>query len=228
MSIDESLPIRIVLADDHAVVREGTRVLLDREPDLIVVGEAENGDEAINLVEQLRPEVAILDIAMPVKNGIQATREIKRRWPQTSVLVLTGYDDEEYVYAMIDAGAAGYLLKDVPAEEVINAVRAIHAGEPVLHPQVMQKLMDRASNSKSSTGGLRIQNPDISSRELEVMKLAAQGLTNVLIADELGLSPRTVQTHLRNIFTKLNVSSRTEAVVRLMSLGIVSLDDGTE
>ena len=217
--------ITIVLADDHAVVREGTRILLDREPDLIVVGEADNGEKAIAQVERLQPDVAILDIAMPIQNGVEATREIKRRWPSTSVLVLTAYEDEEYVYAVIDAGAAGYLLKDVPAEEVINAVRAIHTGEPVLHPQIMQKLMNRASSSDNRAYRLNSNAPDISSRELEVMEHAARGLTNVQIADELGLSPRTVQTHLRNIFTKLNVSSRTEAVVRAISMGIVNLDD---
>ena len=224
MTIEAPQQIRIVLADDHAVVREGTRVLLEQEIDLLVVGEASDGDEAIRLVGELRPDVAILDIAMPNKNGIEATREIKRRWPGTSVLVLTGYDDEEYVYAMVDAGAAGYLLKDVPAEEVIHAVRAIHAGEPVLHPQIMKKLMDRAS-STSAKGSIRqpIQS-DISNREQEVMTLAARGMTNASIADELQLSSRTVQTHLRNIFAKLGVSSRTEAVVRAITLGLVELD----
>lgn len=225
MSPDERQPIRIVLADDHAVVREGTRLLLERETDLMIVGEAANGDEAIDQVGKLRPDVAILDIAMPQRNGIQATREIKRRWPQTNILVLTAYDDDEYVYAIVDAGAAGYLLKDVPADELIGAVRAIHAGEPVLHPQIMRKLMNRASQSAVSTGEAITPTADISDREMEVMRLAARGLTNVLIADELHLSPRTVQTHLRNIFTKLGVSSRTEAVVRAISLGLVALSD---
>lgn len=225
MSPDERQPIRIVLADDHAVVREGTRLLLERETDLRIVGEAANGDEAIDQVGKLRPDVAILDIAMPQRNGIQATREIKRRWPKTNILVLTAYDDDEYVYAIIDAGAAGYLLKDVPADELIGAVRAIHAGEPVLHPQIMRKLMNRASQSAVSTGEAVTPTADISDREMEVMRLAARGLTNVLIADELHLSPRTVQTHLRNIFTKLGVSSRTEAVVRAIRLGLVALND---
>ncbi|MBT3995588.1 MAG: response regulator transcription factor [Chloroflexi bacterium] len=216
--------IRIVLADDHAVVREGTRILLEREADFSVVGEAADGDEAISLVGQLRPDVAVLDIAMPNTNGIEATREIKRKWPQTSILVLTGYDDDEYVYAMIDAGAGGYLLKDVPAEEVLHAVRAIHAGEPVLHPQVMQKLMDRAS--KPTVENLEVSAPKngISARELEVMKFAALGLTNSMIAAELDLSSRTVQTHLRNIFAKLNVSSRTEAVVQAIKIGLVEVE----
>ena len=225
MSPDERQPIRIVLADDHAMVREGTRLLLERETDLMIVGEAANGDEAIDQVGKLRPDVAILDIAMPQRNGIEATREIKRRWPKTNILVLTAYDDDEYVYAIVDAGAAGYLLKDVPADELIGAVRAIHAGEPVLHPQIMRKLMNRASQSAASPGEAVTPTADISDREMEVMRLAARGLTNVLIADELHLSPRTVQTHLRNIFTKLGVSSRTEAVVRAIRLGLVALND---
>ena len=175
MSNDDRQSIRIVLADDHAVVREGTRILLDREPDLSVVGEAANGSEAIAQVGKLRPDVAILDIAMPTRNGIQATREIKRRWPQTNILVLTAYDDEEYVYAMVDAGAAGYLLKDVPAAEVIGAVRAIHAGEPVLHPQIMRKLMNRASQPAGQASESVTSAPDISERELEVMKPGRPG-----------------------------------------------------
>jgi two-component system, NarL family, response regulator LiaR len=224
MKTTDPQSIRIVLADDHAVVREGTRILLDREDGLTVVGEAADGSEAITLVGELRPDVAILDIAMPNTNGIQATTEIKRRWPQTSVLVLTGYDDDEYVYAMIDAGAAGYLLKDVPAEEVIHAVRAIHAGEPVLHPHIMQKLMDRASKPTTRDSLNSALSGDISAREREVMGFAALGLTNSMIADELSLSSRTVQTHLRNIFVKLGVSSRTEAVVRAIKLGLVVLE----
>ena len=210
------------------MVREGTRALLNREPDLLVVGEAADGDEAIALVSELRPHVAILDIAMPNTNGIKATSEIKRRWPATSVLVLTGYDDDEYVYAMVDAGAAGYLLKDVPAEEVIHAVRAIHAGEPVLHPQIMQKLMNRASVPGNGESSMPIAPSGITDREQEVMGLAALGHTNAMIADELKLSSRTVQTHLRNIFMKLGVSSRTEAVVRAIKLGLVTLEEVPE
>jgi len=213
--------IRIVLAEDHAVVREGTRNLLDREPDLEVVGEAATGVEAVEAVGRLKPDVAILDIAMPEMNGIEATRIIKERWPEVNVLVLTAYDDDEYVFAFVDAGAAGYLLKDVPALEVIEAVRAVKAGDPVLHPTVMKKLLSRMS-SGGSTPHSAPSEAVLSPREQDVMKFAAEGLTNMQIGDELSLSPRTVQSHLRNIFTKLNVSSRTEAVVKAIRMGIVS------
>lgn len=219
--------IRIVLAEDHAVVREGTRNLLEREPDLEVVGEAATGVEAIEAVGKYRPDVAIVDIGMPEMNGIEATREIKRRWPDVSVLVLTAYDDDEYVFAFVDAGAAGYLLKDVPADEVIRAVRAVHAGEPVLHPAIMKKLLARMSGGSDGAGraSRETQSPVLSARELEVMTLAARGLTNNQIGSDLSLSPRTVQTHLRNIFTRLNVGSRTQAVVKAIQLGLVSIDE---
>lgn len=217
--------IRIVLAEDHAVVREGTRNLLEREPDFRVVGEAATGVEAVEVAGREQPDVAILDIGMPEMNGIEATRQIKERWPGISVLVLTAYDDDEYVFAFVDAGAAGYLLKDVPAEEVVRAVRAVHAGEPVLHPTVMKKLMSRFSGTP---GGVPHAVPDgehLSEREAEVLTLAARGLTNASIGDQLDLSPRTVQTHMRNIFTKLRVSSRTEAVVTAVRRGFVDIGD---
>lgn len=219
--------IRIVLAEDHAVVREGTRNLLEREPGFEVVGEAATGVEAIEAVDRYRPDVAIVDIGMPEMNGIEATRVIKKRWPDVSVLVLTAYDDDEYVFAFVDAGAAGYLLKDVPADEVIRAVKAVHAGEPVLHPAIMKKLLARMAGGSDGAGHASPETgpPVLSARELEVMTLAAKGLTNNQIGSDLSLSPRTVQTHLRNIFTRLNVGSRTEAVVKAIQLGLVSIDE---
>lgn len=215
--------IRIVLAEDHAVVREGTRNLLELEPDFEVVGEAATGVEAVEVAGREHPDVAILDIGMPEMNGIEATRQIKARWPDINVLVLTAYDDDEYVFAFVEAGAAGYLLKDVPAEEVIRAVRAVHAGEPVLHPAVMKKLMARFAGQPagSSIGTSEVEL--LSEREREVLTLAARGLTNATIGDKLNLSPRTIQTHMRNIFAKLSVSSRTEAVVSAVRHGLVDI-----
>lgn len=217
--------IRIMLAEDHAVVREGTRNLLELEPDFEVVGEAATGVEAVEVAGREHPDVAILDIGMPEMNGIEATRQIKARWPDINVLVLTAYDDDEYVFAFVEAGAAGYLLKDVPAEEVIRAVRAVHAGEPVLHPAVMKKLMARFAGQPagSSIGASEVEL--LSEREREVLTLAARGLTNATIGDKLNLSPRTIQTHMRNIFAKLRVSSRTEAVVSAVRHGLVDISD---
>jgi DNA-binding NarL/FixJ family response regulator len=166
-----------------------------------------------------------MDIGMPEMNGIEATREIKKRWPDINVLVLTAYEDDEYVFAFVDAGAAGYLLKDVPAEEVVRAVRAVHAGEPVLHPTVMRKLMARISGQPASAPGESLDVEYLSERETEVLTQAAHGFTNALIGDKLGLSPRTVQTHMRNIFAKLRVSSRTEAVVAAVRRGVVDISD---
>lgn len=217
--------IRIMLAEDHAVVREGTRNLLEQEPDFEVVGEAATGVEAVEVAGREHPDVAIVDIGMPEMNGIEATRQIKARWPDINVLVLTAYDDDEYVFAFVEAGAAGYLLKDVPAEEVIRAVRAVHAGESVLHPAVMKKLMARFAGQPGSGSSGPTEVELLSEREREVLTLAARGLTNALIGDELSLSPRTVQTHMRNIFNKLRVSSRTEAVVSAVRRGLIDIAD---
>src|SRR3989304_66714 len=137
--------IRVIIAEDHAVVREGTRELLDREQDIEVIGEAANGAEAVALVEGLNPDVAILDISMPVMSGIEATERIKALRPSTAVLILTQYDYDQYVFALLAAGAAGYLLKDVPSAEVVRAVRSVHAGEPVLHPPPAPKVLGGAS-----------------------------------------------------------------------------------
>ncbi len=217
--------IRIILIEDHAVVREGTRHLLEQVPDLRVVGEASNGVEGLELIERHRPDVVVLDIAMPGMNGIEVTRQIKKRWPEVAVLVLTAYDDEEYIFAIVDAGGDGFLLKDVPGDEVIRAVKAVHSGEPVLHPAAMRTLMFRASTPSHSERAAAGPAAVLSEREREVIRCAARGLTNVQIANELDVSPRTIQTHFRNVFAKLNVSSRTEAVVVSLRLGLVSLRD---
>lgn len=203
--------IRIVLADDHVVVREGTRQIIERERDLIVVGEAGDGREAVALAEQEQPDVAVVDISMPVMNGIEATRAIKRISPRTGVLVFTAYDYDEYVFAILEAGAAGYLLKNVRGSELVDAVRRVYAGESVLHPTIAKKVVSRVAQSVS------IEEPQanelLTDRELEVLRLAAAGLSNRQIADQLIVSPRTVQSHMANIFGKLQVGSRTEAVM---------------
>jgi NarL family two-component system response regulator LiaR len=215
-------PIRILLADDHIMVREGTREILEREADLKVVGEAGNGREAIELTKRERPDVAIIDISMPVMNGIEATAAIKELSPQTAVLVLTAYDDDQYVFAILEAGAAGFLLKNARGSELIDAVRQVHEGESVLHPSIARKVLRRVARSPEQSAS---DSSLLSERELVVLRLAAQGLSNRQIADELVLSPRTVQSHMANIFGKLGVGSRTEAVIYGLRKGWITLRD---
>ncbi|MDP2949141.1 MAG: response regulator transcription factor, partial [Chloroflexota bacterium] len=197
--------IRIIIAEDHAVVREGTRELLEREEDLEVVGEAANGAEAVALVEAVNPDVAILDISMPVMSGIEATEKIKAIRPTTAVLILTQYDYDQYVFALLAAGAAGYLLKDVPSAEVVRAVRSVYAGEPVLHPTIAKKVLARFAAGGLSQPQTRDVDALLTEREREILQLAACGMSNARIAARLCVSMRTVQAHLTNIFNKLGV-----------------------
>ena len=220
--------IRLIIAEDHAVVREGTRQLLEREPDLEVVGEAADGAQAVALVERLRPDVAIMDISMPVMTGIEATRRIKASHPNTAILILTAYDDDQYVFALLEAGAAGYLLKDVPSAEVVRAVRSVHAGEPVLHPAIARKVLARFAGSAEQAEAVLAGDTGaqpLTDREQEVLQLAACGLSNAEISSRLYLSIRTVQVHLTHIFNKLGVGSRTEAVIAGLKSGLLKLED---
>lgn len=216
--------IRVLLADDHVLVREGTRQLLSQEPDLLVVAEAGDGEEAVRLAAETHPDVALIDIAMPKLNGIEATKQIKSISPTTAVLILSAYDDDQYVFALLEAGAAGYLLKNVRGRELIEAVRSVYAGESVLHPVIARKVIDRLNLPVSSTSE-ETTDQSLTERELEVLSLAAKGLSNKDIADQLYLSARTVQAHLSTIFSKLEVGSRTEAVVLALRRGWLSLDD---
>lgn len=216
--------IRIVIADDHAVVREGTRTLLQKEPDMQVVGEAGDGEEAVALIEKLKPDVAILDISMPKLSGIEVTKQIKPLLPSLAVLILTAYDNDEYVFALLEAGAAGYLLKDVPGREIVDAVRSVYAGESVLHPSIARKVIQRAIVSSARSSGEKPE-MEFSERESEVLKMIAKGFSNKDIAHQLGISSRTVQGHINKIFNKLNVGSRTEAIFQSVKRGWLSFDD---
>jgi DNA-binding NarL/FixJ family response regulator len=218
---ESGAPIKVLLADDHALVREGTRRLLEAEPDIRVVAEAGDGIEAVLQAEQTRPDVVIMDIAMPGMSGIEATRQIKSQLPQVAVLALTAYDDEQYVLALLDAGAAGFLLKDVRGEELASAVRAVHRGESVLQPRIAQRALLRAISRRTPTPSP----PPLSEREMEVLREAARGLPNKDIARRLNLSVRTIHTHLGNAFNKLGVGSRTEAVLLALRRGWISLDE---
>jgi two-component system, NarL family, response regulator LiaR len=221
--------IKIIIADDHTVVRKGTRQILEEEPDLKVVGEASDGEEAMQLVTSLKPDIAIVDIAMPVMDGIEVTRRIKKTSPNTAVLILSTYDNDEYVFALLEAGAAGYLLKDVSGQDIINAIRAIRRGESVLHPVITRKVMNRfipavkgeKGTTRTADNGVKV----LGDREMEVLCLASKALSNQEIADKLGLSLHTVEAHMGHIFDKLGVSSRTEAVLYALKRGWVSIED---
>lgn len=216
--------IKVLIADDHAVVREGTRQILEQEDDLEVVAEAADGAEAIKLAGSTRPDVAIIDINMPNVDGIEATRQIKSLYPSIAVLILSAYDDDQFVVSLLEAGAAGYLLKTVRGRELVDAIRQVYAGESVLHPSIARKVLNRFVPAPGKAAD-RKPAEVLSDREMEVMRLATRGLSNQQIADELFLSLRTVQAHLGHIFNKLQVSSRTEAVVRALKEGWVTLDD---
>lgn len=216
--------ITILIADDHAVVREGTRRILEQELGLEVVAEAADGEEAVRLAIELKPDVAIVDISMPNLDGIEATRQIKAQCPSITVLILSAYDDDQFVFSLLEAGAAGYLLKDVRGRELVDAVRAVHAGESVLHPSIARKVLNRFVSSPEKPKK-REPIETLSQRERDILRLATRGLSNKDIADQLCLSIRTVQGHLTHIFNKLQVSSRTEAVVRGLKEGWITLDD---
>jgi two-component system, NarL family, response regulator LiaR len=216
--------IRIVIADDHAVVREGTRALLEKEEDMEVVGEASDGEEAVKLIERLKPDIAILDVSMPKLSGIEVTRQVKTILPSLGILILSAYDNDEYVFALLEAGAAGYLLKDGPGKEIAESVRTVYSGESVLHPSIARKVIQRALSGAAKTVSGKMET-DLSDREIEVLKLAAKGMTNRDIADSLCISIRTVQGHVNSIFHKLNVGSRTEAVFQSIKKGLLSFDD---
>ena len=216
--------IRILLAEDHVVVRQGTRQLLERERDFEIVGEAGDGEEAVSMASHLKPDIVIMDIAMPKLSGIEATKQIKEALPATIVLILTGYDYDEYIFSVLEAGAAGYLLKSVSGDELINAVRAVYAGEPMIHPTVLRKLMGRFK-TPAATPALTTSPPLLSEREMEVLKVATKGMSNKDIANTLFISARTVQAHMRSIFNKLGVSSRSEAIIYGLKKGWFSIED---
>jgi DNA-binding NarL/FixJ family response regulator len=217
--------IRVIIAEDHAVVREGTRQIIERQEDIEVVGEAANGAEAVALIERVNPDVAIVDISMPVMSGIEATEKIKATRPGTAVLILTAYDDDQYIFALLAAGAAGYLLKDVPSSEVVRAIRSVHAGEPVLHPAIARKVLARFATEGQMERSVSSDDGLLTERERDILRLAACGMSNSRIADHLSVSIRTVQAHLTHIFDKLGVGSRTEAVIVGLRRGVLQLED---
>ena len=222
-----SQPIRVLLADDHVILRQGTAELLRKEADIEVIGEADDGQQAIDLTMRLRPEIIVMDVRMPVLSGIEATRRIREALPEVQVLVLTAYDDDQYVFSLMQAGASGYLLKTAPVSELVKAIRLVKSGESPLDPSIARKIVVRMADDQGSRipvgeGGSPI--PSLTFREQEVLQLLSRGLNNQAIAEALYVSDRTVQAHLTNIFAKMGVSSRLEAVLTAIRRGWLTLE----
>jgi two-component system, NarL family, response regulator LiaR len=225
--IMKSSTIRIILADDHVMLRQGTAELLRRQPDIDVVGEATNGHEAVLLAQQVKPDIVVMDVRMPVLSGIEATRIIREQLPQVQVLVLTAHDDDQYIFSLLQAGASGYLLKTAPVSELLKAIRQVHAGESPLDPAIARKVVARMSRTGSAelvSAGQEQPAETLTPRELEVLQLLAQGMSNRAIAKALFISDRTVQAHLTSIFAKTQVSSRLEAVLNGIRRGWLTLE----
>jgi DNA-binding NarL/FixJ family response regulator len=214
---------RVLIVDDHPLFRAGVRRRLEEFSGLVeVIGEAGDGGEAIDLAGSLAPDVVLMDVSMPGMNGIEATRALKQRYPRVGVLILTVYDEREYVEALLEAGAAGYLLKTIEAEALVRAIRDVCSGESVLDPAISRTVLGQFADRPSDAG---MQECRLSARELEVLRLAAAGAPNKQIASELALSVRTVHSHMSHILVKLGVASRTEAVVQGLRSGWLALDD---
>jgi len=211
--------IRVMIADDHPVVREGLSAMLSREEDIHVVGEAENGVQAVSKARELQPDLVLMDLRMPELDGVEAMRQIRAHNPNIKFIVLTTYDNDEYIFRGIEAGARAYLLKDAPRQELFKAIRGVYKGESLIQPAVAGKVLDRFAQLSRQT-----QVPDaLSERELEVIKLMARGSANKEIAAELFISESTVKSHIASIFQKLGVGDRTEAVTQALQKGLIKL-----
>ncbi|HJR24242.1 MAG TPA: response regulator transcription factor [Acidimicrobiales bacterium] len=217
-------PIRVVICDDHALFRRGLSMVLEAEEGIEVVGEAEDGEAVVRTVEELAPDVVLMDVRMPKLSGIEATRAIAEAAPSTRIVMLTVSDEEEDLYEAIKAGAAGYLLKEISIEEVAEAIRSVVSGQSLITPSMASKLLAEFSNlSKKAEARQAVPTPQLTSRELEVLKLVAQGMSNKEIAAELYISENTVKNHVRNILEKLHLHSRMEAVVYAVREKILDL-----
>lgn len=214
------MPIRLLIADDHPIVRKGLRALMEDQPDIQVVGEAVDGKEAVERAREFMPDVILLDLMMPGKDGLHAIGEIKREQPDARILVLTSYFEDEHVFPAIKAGALGYLLKDSAPHELLQAIRDIARGQSALHPAIALKVI-RELNHPSD---LPPTTDPLTARELEVLTLLGQGMSNAEIAERLTISERTVGTHISNILSKLHLASRTQAALYALKQGLARLD----
>ncbi|MBU1670679.1 MAG: response regulator transcription factor [Actinobacteria bacterium] len=210
--------IKVMIVDDHSLVREGLKAVFDQGKEIDVVGEAGSGEEAIEMVESVKPDVILMDISMPGMNGIQATKLIREKNPEAKVVILTMLDQEGYVYEAIKAGATGYMLKSTSSDDLVNAIQTVHEGKALLHPdataQLLKEFVTLAQNKAKDYG--------LSNREMEVLQLLSEGNTNKEIAKALWISEQTVKTHVAHIFDKLGTSDRTETVARALRDGLVT------
>ncbi|OTA40521.1 MAG: DNA-binding response regulator [Symbiobacterium thermophilum] len=227
-------PIRVLLVDDHAILREGIRYLLSASGEVEVIGEAQDGVEALEMVEKLRPDAVLMDIAMPRMNGIEATKELKKRHPDLPVLILSMYDSEEYVLPILRAGAAGYVLKRAAAQELVSALKAVTQGQVILHPDVARTVMDNLQAQESppappaapkGASEAQAQLAQLTEREREVLTLIAHGLTNQQIAERLFISIKTVQAHRANLMEKLDLHDAVELTKFAIKSGLLPLDE---
>jgi DNA-binding NarL/FixJ family response regulator len=216
------MPINVLIADDHVFYREGVRAFLDNAPDIKVVGEAGNGEAAIAQAGELRPDVILMDLKMPGTNGIEATRRIHDAHPEIGVLVLTMFDDDDSVFAAMRAGARGYLLKDADKDEVVRAIVAVERGEAIFSPPIAQRMIQYFSAPAASADkkGQPGEFAELTEREMEILDLIAQGHNNLVIANKLSLSIKTVQNYVSSILTKLQVADRSQAIVRAREAGL--------
>lgn len=212
--------IRLLIVDDHPLIRQGLRMVLSTEPWLEIVGEAGDGREAIEAARQVEPDVILMDLNMPRMDGIAAINKIKPELPQTQILVLTSFSEKGHVFPAIKAGASGYVLKDIPTEELLEAIRDVHEGRSSLHPAIARKLMEEVAQPAELPP---VEEP-LTERELDVLKLVAQGLTNREVAEQLVLSENTVSTHVRKILAKLHLANRTQAALYALRTGISELE----
>jgi NarL family two-component system response regulator LiaR len=214
-------PIRVLIADDHAILRKGIRALLSTEPDIEVVGEAGDGAEALTQAEALLPDVILMDLVMPRMDGIEATQQVTRQQPGVQVLVLTSFAADDKVFPAIKAGALGYILKDTGPDDLVRAIRQVHRGEPSLEPEIARKVLFELAQPPKQPPTL----DPLTGRELEVLRLLAQGKSNREIAKDLVLAELTVRTHVSNILGKLHLANRTQAALYALKEGLASLDD---
>jgi NarL family two-component system response regulator LiaR len=210
--------MKVVICDDQAIVRDGLEMLLKLEPDVEVVGMAEDGAAVVDMVAKKKPDLVLMDLKMPIMNGVEATRQIRAKYPEVKILVLTTYDDDEWVFDAIQAGASGYLLKDTPRDDVVKAIRGTVVGKAYVDPSIAGKVLRQASSHQTKPSTLIVSK--LTDREIEVLRLVAKGLSNTDIADRLFLSEGTVRNHVSAILAKLDVTDRTQAAVIAIQHGL--------